>query len=333
MAITTAVPAPAEVGAPERFRAAAGSLPGRLRRWTEIAADTLVAFEVRARDDFRGEVRRRRFGDLALVDCAVTPHVGHRGQEEAVGRDGEDAVLGFQFVRRGAELVRRPGGTVALTAGDVLLWDGLHPTAVEIEVPEPLCKRTVVFPRELVYSVCPRLAEQPTPPRIDSRGPARLLVSYVNALSQELPGMDACGAAAAASAAVELLRAVVEPCLPASRATTRAALRAEIRRYVRLHLQDPGLGPASIAKAHSISVRALHALFEDAEESVASLVRAERLARCLEDLRQPGAGSVTSIAFRWGFCDTAHFSRVFKRAFGVTPSTVRQAALAGYQGP
>ena len=84
----------------------------------------------------------------------------------------------------------------------------------------------------------------------------------------------------------------------------------------------------SIARAFSISVRALHALFEDADASVAVLVRSERLARCLEDLRQRNGGSVTDIAFRWGFCDAAHFSRVFKREFGVTPSDVRHEALA-----
>ena len=77
-----------------------------------------------------------------------------------------------------------------------------------------------------------------------------------------------------------------------------------------------------------MSVRALHALFEDADTSVAGLVRAERLARCLEDLQRPNGGSVTDIAFRWGFCDAAHFSRVFKREFGATPTEVRQAAIA-----
>jgi AraC family transcriptional regulator, positive regulator of tynA and feaB len=96
---------------------------------------------------------------------------------------------------------------------------------------------------------------------------------------------------------------------------------------VKTHLQDPKLGPASIARAYAISVRALHALFEDVDASVAGLVRTERLARCLEDLQRPNGGSVTDIAFRWGFCDAAHFSRVFKRAFGVTPSEVRHQAL------
>jgi AraC-like DNA-binding protein len=149
----------------------------------------------------------------------------------------------------------------------------------------------------------------------------------MNALALELPRLEEAAGVAAANAALELLRAAVEPSLPTSRSTTRAAMRAEVRRYVRTHLQDQDLGPASIARAYSMSVRALHALFEDVDASVAGLVRAERLARCLEDLQRANGGSVTDIAFRWGFCDAAHFSRVFKRAYGATPSDVRHGAL------
>jgi AraC family transcriptional activator of tynA and feaB len=116
--------------------------------------------------------------------------------------------------------------------------------------------------------------------------------------------------------------------VPTGREARRSALRAEVRRYVRSHLQDPALDPEAIAFAHAVSVRALHALFEDTGESVAALVRRERLARCLEDLERPTGGSVTEIAFRWGFRDAAHFSRVFKRQFEATPTEVRHAARA-----
>ena len=89
-----------------------------------------------------------------------------------------------------------------------------------------------------------------------------------------------------------------------------------------------GVLPASSTSSRTSSpIRALHALFEDVDASVAGLVRSERLVWCLEVLQRPNGGSVTDIAFRWGFCDAAHFSRVFKRAFGVTPSDVRHVAL------
>src|SRR5579875_3381756 len=205
------------------------------------------------------------------------------------------------------------------------LRDGLQPT--EVEIIEPFFKRTLIFPRERVLAMCPRLGELDAFPPLDRNGPARLLVRYVNGLAAELARLDAAARRAAATAALELLRGVIDPSLPPSRQAAREAMRAEVRRYVRSHLQDPRLGPATIARAHSMSVRALHALFEDCEESVAGLVRRERLSRCLEDLQRGDCGSVTEIAFRWGFTDAAHFSRAFKHAFGVTPSEVRRAAL------
>jgi AraC family transcriptional activator of tynA and feaB len=312
---------------PERWRVSGGSVARRLEGWSQILADTHVSFDIhsthRTPADFRGAVTRRKFGDLMLVDCVASPFRGRRTQS-LVDHSPQDGILGFQFVCKGVEIVREGVRDLALTAGDVVLWDGLQPT--DVEVLEPFYKRTLMFPRELVFSVCPRLAEQPALPALGSQSPARLLVRYMNALALELPRLDAAGSAAAASAALELLRAAVEPSLPASRNSARAAIRAEIGRYVRAHLQEPALGPVQIARAHSLSVRALHALFEDVDETVAGMVRNERLERCMEDLRQPGGGSVTSIAFRWGFCDAAHFSRVFKRAYGVTPSEVRRAA-------
>lgn len=332
MATTTATPPVRARLEPERFSVSNGPMPRRLQTWSDILSDTHLSFDISATHrtprEFRGVVKRQRFGELALLDCAASPFRGRRDDAliDNTSTGGERAVVGFQFVCRGVETVREGARQLALTAGDIVLWDGQQPT--EVEVVEPFYKRTLLFPRDLVFRVSPRLAEQAALPPLNASGPARLLVRYMNALAIELPSLDAAAGAAAAGAALELLRAAVEPALPADRASARSAMRAEIRQYVRAHLHDPALGPATIARAHAISIRALHALFEDVEESVAALVRRERLSRCFEDLQQPNGGSVTSIAFRWGFCDAAHFSRVFKQTYGETPSAVRHAALS-----
>jgi AraC family transcriptional regulator, positive regulator of tynA and feaB len=319
---------------PERWRVNGGSVAGRLQSWGEILAETHLAFEVHGTDrtpgQFRGAVTRRPIGDLMLVDCAASPFLGHRsrGVMSIHGTQTcHENILGFQFVCKGVEVVREGNRELALKAGDVVLWDGLQPT--EVEIVEPFYKRTLLFPRDRVASVCPRLEDLSSPPSLRDSAPARLLVRYMNALALEHSSLEPAAGAAAANAALELLRAAVEPSVPSSRSATRLQMRAEIRRYVRSHLQEPNLGPAAIARAYAMSVRALHALFEDADTSVAGLVRTERLARCLEDLQRSNGGSVTDIAFRWGFCDAAHFSRVFKRTFGATPSDIRHAALGG----
>jgi len=314
------------------LRASGSTVSARLESWAEILAGTHLRFDVRATERtpeaFRGAVTSRSVGELMLADCAAQPFLGRRDRA-MIGTQREDRcpredVLGFQFVLSGVELVRERARQLALSAGDVVLWDGLEPTDVEIVA--PFRKRTLLIPRERALAACPRLGEVGALPPLKRCGPARLLVRYMNALAAE-PQLDGPAGAAAASAALELLRAAVEPEVPSDREATRAAMRAEIRAYVRAHLRDPMLCPASIARAWGISLRALHALFEDAETSVASLVRRERLARCAEDLRRPNAGTVTEIAFRWGFSDAAHFARVFKREFGLTPSEFRRQAL------
>ncbi|WP_259313984.1 helix-turn-helix domain-containing protein [Capillimicrobium parvum] len=302
--------------------------PTALDEWSDVLAATHLRFDVSSTshtpEDFSAAVTRRRFGGLALVDCASSPWLGHR-DDDLVG-DQTTPVVGFQVLRKGVEAVRAPGqGPIELHPGDMIIWNGWQP--VEVEVVEPFQKRTLLFPRDRVLAVCPRFEEIEDLPPLRDSAPARLLVRYLNALALELPELDTPAGVAAADAALELLRAAVEPGVPTSRESRRAALRAEIRRYVHSHLRDPALGPESIARAHAISVRALHAVFEDCDESVAGLVRHERLTRCMEDLQAPSGGSVTEIAFRWGFRDAAHFSRVFKREFGVSPSDVRGSAV------
>jgi AraC family transcriptional activator of tynA and feaB len=311
----------------ERWQVRGVSGARALEAWADVLAATHIPFDVcatyRTPTAFKGAVSRRRFGDLMLVDCASSPFLVHW----SVSRPSEE-IVGFQLMRKGVEKVRERSRQMALTPGDMVLWDGLQP--VDVEVVEPFFKRTLIFPRDRVLSVCPRVADVKALPPLRRSAPARLLVRYVDALAQELPQLDGPASAAAATAALELLRGALEPSLPTGRDARRAAMQAEVRRYIRAHLHKPELGPESIARAHALSVRALHALFEDTAESVAGLVRRERLARCREDLELPTGGSITEIAFRWGFRDAAHFSRVFKREFDLTPSEARHSALSGH---
>lgn len=321
-----------ERAGPERWRLRTALSVRALEEWTGILAETHLPFDVRSTQrtpsTFYGAVTRRRFGDLALVDCASSPFLARSGSASTGQRDAP--VFGLQFVRKGVEQVRERSRELSLTAGDVMLWDGLMP--VEIEVIEPFVKRTVIFPRDRLLAVCPRLEDVGSLPPLGRTASVRLLVRYLDALALELVALDEPGRAVAADAALELLRAAVAPNVPSSRSAKRAAMCAEVRRYIRVHLQDGALGPESIAAAHAMSVRALHALFEDTDESVCGLIRHERLARCHQDLALASGGSVTEIAFRWGFHDAAHFARVFKQHYELTPSDVRRETLARASG-
>ena len=105
-------------------------------------------------------------------------------------------------------------------------------------------------------------------------------------------------------------------------------LLLKVRRYIEDNLDDPGLCPSSIAAAHAISVRTLHLVFADTGTTVSRWIRDRHLKACYRELSRSGRPeTVTDAAFRWGFNDAAHFSRTFKKAFGVTPSSVMLPAL------
>ncbi|WP_166459297.1 helix-turn-helix domain-containing protein [Amycolatopsis pithecellobii] len=308
----------------ERWVVRSGRGVRTTQEWQCVLAATHVGFDIGfpAGNDrgFVGEVVRTRLGPMDLVECRAEPFMGRRGPA-VMGDPGEDRI-GVQMVLSGVERVKGPHAEpIVVTAGQLDLWDGAR--RVDLEIVEPFIKRTLVFPRDLVLNVCPRLGEVASVPALGSLPGARFLARYVDAMISELSDMDARMRVTAAEVALELLRSAVEPLLPASKTLRREALRARARRYIRAHLADPALGPEPIARELLASLRTLHAAFEDSGDTVASFIRRTRLARCREDLADPSGGSVTEIAFRWGFSDATHFSQAFKREYGISPRDVR----------
>ncbi|MEG6654285.1 helix-turn-helix domain-containing protein, partial [Pseudomonas aeruginosa] len=92
---------------------------------------------------------------------------------------------------------------------------------------------------------------------------------------------------------------------------------------------EPRLSPDMLAGRLRISVRQLYRLFEEQGDSVCRYILRQRLSRSAADLGNPRlrGESITSIAFKWGFSDSAHFSRAFKKQFEVSPKDYRAGAL------
>jgi AraC-like DNA-binding protein len=103
-----------------------------------------------------------------------------------------------------------------------------------------------------------------------------------------------------------------------------------VHAFIEQHLGDADLSPGIVATAHHVSVRYLHRLFEAQDTTVAAWIRRRRLERCRRDLADPAFGAVlvSTVAARWGLPDPAHFSRLFRRAYGLPPAEYRRNCLA-----
>ena len=102
-------------------------------------------------------------------------------------------------------------------------------------------------------------------------------------------------------------------------ATQVSAPLERVMRFARTNLDDPELAPDALAAAGAMSVRTLNRLFSTIGTTPMRWVWSERLEASRVSLSQGEVRSVTDAAFAHGFSELGHFSRSFKRTFGVSP--------------
>lgn len=134
-----------------------------------------------------------------------------------------------------------------------------------------------------------------------------------------------------ATTTVDLFSAVMADALGASITTNpesrQRILRMRANQFIENHLGNPGLTSAAVAAAHHVSLRRLQQLFAADGDTVAAWIRGRRLERCRRDLANPNMRGqhVHEIATRWGFTRQAHFSRLFRTAYGMSAGEYRRA--------
>ena len=118
--------------------------------------------------------------------------------------------------------------------------------------------------------------------------------------------------------------------LAAGRGLAAARLRA-IKADIAEHLGDARLSVAAVAARQRVTPRYVQMLFETEGMTFTHYVLGQRLVRAHRMLGDPRCAglSVTTIAFEAGFGDLSYFHRTFRRAYGASPSDVREAADKG----
>jgi AraC family transcriptional regulator, positive regulator of tynA and feaB len=217
------------------------------------------------------------------------------------------------------------GREACLLPGDIALYDAtrLH----RIHCPRDFTKLIVSIPRILLRA---RMAgvEHCTAMRL--RGDAGLgavVSNFLRTAARNRMTMNREQFSALSDYWLDLLTLALASVRPQdfSLFRSRTISLQRVKDVVERHLADPGLDPAKVGAAVGLSPRYINDLFHDEETSLMRHVWRRRLERCRADLRNPrfAGRSVSEIALTWGFSDLAHFSRAFRRRFGVAPKDAR----------
>lgn len=162
----------------------------------------------------------------------------------------------------------------------------------------------------------------------DGSGP--LVVSLLEALAEGLERLVSDNAGRLSQHIVGLITVMFADADRTSTARDTDVTIGQVRWYIEDNLADADLSPDEIARAHSISTRTLRRLFEAEGETVSGWIRQRRMERCRLDLIDAASAAlpVSSIGARWGMWDAAHFSRLFKAWYGISPRALRTAHRA-----
>lgn len=272
--------------------------------------------------DFKAGIAASHLGSLLFAETAATGHQFSRSLRKTIA-DGIDHYV-LQLYCEGGARARFGDLEQTVRPGDLFLFDLAKQSVFDCDDFRNL---SLIVPRALLESRVPGIESLH-----GCRLPAAL--PLVRLLKQNLLAMREivgdCPASHAGPVA-EMLHELTARCLSTldreiygGGPTSKAALMTAIRRFVEIRLADPNLDWTAVCAEFRLSRSYLYELFVPLG-GVAHYIQQRRLMRSLSDL-QAASGhrrKIAQVAFTYGFTSESHFSRTFRKAFGMTPSEAR----------
>ncbi|MEV7116960.1 helix-turn-helix domain-containing protein [Kitasatospora griseola] len=289
-------------------------------------------------DRFDAELRRSALGPVTFLGTSF-PSARFRRTDARVRRS-DPGVFHLTLVQHGALALTRDGEPTQLfRPGEVTMLDSSRPYELRA-----LGERTATGgePRVEGVGIDFPTALLPIPPHRlrgllgrgfrATEGSAAILADFLLSVDRQAPVLGPAVADRLGPIAVDLVAAWLadeladDTELPET-ARQRATVE-QVRAFVRRHLHDPELSPATVAAAHHISVGYLHRLFAQHTDgdTVAAWIRRLRLEKAHRDLADPALRHVPigTIAARCGIPRPDDFSRAFRTAYGLAPRDHRR---------
>lgn len=286
--------------------------------------------------DVRAE--KKAVGACSIIRLKSRSRLFFRRAWSHIREDGTDVAV-LWFVKRGRLCVTHQCGYSVAKAGDFLITKSMTPFYIECQTDDDSQHEVlhVVVPAHVLRRFISH--EVRTGFCVPAAGREFGIVERILTDIFEDPGelRENVAQLLLDSTLAVLSDAVKDRDLSGPARQTIAEKRLEdVLRYIEVHLSDPKLSIATLARGCGISPRYLSFLLKLHGTPFSTLIWEKRLNMASRWLSasQPHDVSISEIAYRAGFKCPAHFSRMFKRVFKMSPTEYRSAAgvpEAGHQ--
>jgi AraC family transcriptional activator of tynA and feaB len=222
--------------------------------------------------------------------------------------------------------LEQEGREVFLKPGDMTLYDVTQPH--RITIPTQFSKILISIPRTLLQQRITNINDMTATPISTKSGIGAITSSMIYSTVNQLNALNQ-------NQYMELANHVLDLFILSAKGENKSISRhsnlllLRVKGYISFHLADSQMDASSIARGVGLSVRYINNLFQKEGISLMRYVTQQRLELSRRILTSSiyKQDSITVIAMSCGFNNMAHFSRVFKDAFGLSPRAYRQTKI------
>ncbi|MDI6022987.1 helix-turn-helix domain-containing protein [Leucobacter sp. UT-8R-CII-1-4] len=260
---------------------------------------------------------------VVFTEVRAKPQLVRRTEETI--ESGGSGYYKVSLLLSGSGILIQDGREIIMNPGDMSFYDTSRPYSLLFN--ETFRNLIMMFPKDrLEFPTI--LTDSLTAVSLgEQHHLAKVIAPFIAQASPQLPMLPSLARTKLAHTSLDLINTMLSAILDVENSprSPHEVLLQKIYGHINTNLGSPTLSPGSIAAAHYISVRHLHALFAEHDTTVSTVIKQRRLEHARADLTDPAFSTktVAAIAARWGFVDAAHFSRVFKQHYGVSPSELR----------
>jgi AraC-like DNA-binding protein len=298
----------------------------QIQCWSEALTDLCGQFDVDPLEasSLEARINYTTVSQLKLCQIEASQHrIAHTISRTKLS---EHPFVKILFQTYGISYFEQEGRHIELMPGDCLAYDVSRPHT--IVSPSLTRHEVVIVPKELLRERGFRLAKM-SPCKLSARtGTGRIAYDFVHAAFDEATKLSPYNATVVADSLIELLLLPLREADTAFDRVGPEAMYIRAQAFIREHLRDPELCIDQISSALGCTKRYLHMLFSDRGMTVSDYIWRARLQHCRQELETQAGKTITDVAFSWGFSSSSHFSRVFRKYFGVVPSSIHKAQHA-----